>query len=146
MEKVPPPNERQKKTRMPILMVTELAESEFPLMPFREVDDPDFLGDEMRRNPHCREAEQIEEGEKLFLLEEPTETITVDRRVAQLIESAQLATLQMVVVEQFLLHRKNILQIAHIVAGFTHERVHIGDIELALACAFDKMREYERGN
>jgi len=121
---------------MPIFMVEELAESAFPLMPFAEVDDPDFFGDgEMVR------VSRVEEGEFLFPLEEPVETVTTDRRVIQMIDSTQLTPFQRIAVEQYVLHRKNPVEIARIISQKTPEMVHPLSIEVALACAFDKMHE-----
>lgn len=64
-------------------------------------------------------------------------------RAIELVRSTMdgLTTFQKVAVEQFLLHGKDIIQIAQIISKKTPEMVHPRSVEIALMCAFDQMCE-----
>ena len=71
---------------------------------------------------------------------------TCPARATELIRSTkgELTPFQKVIVEEFMLHGKGIIEIARIISMKTYEIVHPRSIEIALMCAFDQMRKREQ--
>lgn len=119
------------------------AENPFPLMPFTEVADPDFFGDEMVRKSHSEEIkEEVEEGGYLFLLDESVERFTVDRRIIELVEAIHpMTTVHKVILDEYFLFGKTVKEVAKIIAKTTPETVSHHDIEMMIRWSISEMEK-----